>query len=177
MEYALLYTFSTIPQTLAAALGVLAAFVLYRLQSDSGTRWDDARELIGHVGNQLPPMIEGRPSLNDLLRSQRYEDFLAEVDWRTKATNAPPQPGSVAYLAYGRLQTNVAARQKILASLKVAFWVTAIVILLSVVVLCVAHEFAERSCVAIPTLFLGVLGLLICLGLYWRLVKAALWNA
>ncbi len=45
VEYALLYTFSTIPQTLAAALGVLAAFVLYRLQSDSNTLWQDAHEL------------------------------------------------------------------------------------------------------------------------------------
>lgn len=33
MENALFYTFSTIPQTLAAAIALLAAFVLYRLQS------------------------------------------------------------------------------------------------------------------------------------------------
>jgi len=33
METALFYTFSTIPQVLAAAIAMLAAFVLYRLQT------------------------------------------------------------------------------------------------------------------------------------------------
>ena len=33
MENALFYTFSTIPQVLAAAIALLAAFVLYRLQT------------------------------------------------------------------------------------------------------------------------------------------------
>jgi hypothetical protein len=35
LENAVLYTFSTIPQTLGAAFAVLAAFVLYRFQADA----------------------------------------------------------------------------------------------------------------------------------------------
>jgi hypothetical protein len=168
MEYALLYCFSTIPQTLAAALGVLAAFVLYRLQSDSEPRWNDARELIGHFGG------EQRTALDDLLTAQRYSALLAELE-RKYAGGSPPL-ASTQYQCFGRLKTSLRTERAILIALKQAFFVTAAVILLSIFVLTVAHAFWKCTVIAVPVLFAGWASVALCLWLYWRLVRAALWG-
>jgi hypothetical protein len=52
VEYALLYTFSTIPQTLAAALGVLAAFV----------QWQDAYTLVSQFRSARVRLYAVRPN-------------------------------------------------------------------------------------------------------------------
>lgn len=50
MQNALLYTFSTIAQTLAGAIALLGAFVLYRLQS-----WDELIDILkGRLWSALP---------------------------------------------------------------------------------------------------------------------------
>jgi hypothetical protein len=94
VEYALLYTFSTTPQTLAAALGVLAAFVLYRLQPHGNTRWQDATELINQFGVADWAHAAPETTLGDLLGAQQYEKLLEELEHRY-ALHQPPQPGEI----------------------------------------------------------------------------------
>lgn len=175
MEYALLYTFSTIPQTLAAALGVLAAFVLYRLQSDSNTLWQDAHELVNQFGAGQWAAAAPELTLGDLMGEQRYEMLLAELK-RSYAEHEPPAAGTVRYLTYARLKVNLKARREILAALKLAFWATAAVILLSVPMLSFAHILSNCTALASATLALGAVSVAGCLWLYWRLISAALWN-
>jgi hypothetical protein len=178
VEYALLYTFSTIPQTLAAALGVLAAFVLYRLQSDSQTLWDDAHALINQFGPHEPTRIyQADRTLGELLGSQQYEKLLAEFEdrWQTPRHALPET--SMHRVIYRKLKANLEARRRILATLKVAFWVTAAIIVASLVLLCVANRVSQDVDVARGVLFAGVASTALCLWLYWRLVRAALWKS
>jgi hypothetical protein len=175
VEYALLYTFSTIPQTLAAALGVLAAFVLYRLQSDSATLWQDAQELVNQFGAAQWAAAAPEVTLGDLMGDQKYEMLLAELK-RAYAERDAPAAGTTRYLAYVRFKSNLAARRRILSALKVAFWATAAVILLSVILLCTAHAFYDCTDMARAALVLGFASVSACLWLYWLLIRAALWN-
>jgi len=176
VEYALLYTFSTIPQTLAAALGVLAAFVLYRLQSDSSTQWQDAYTLVSQFGGDVPTqLIKPQTNLGTLLGTQRFESLLRELEPRYEK-GGWPATGSSQYLAYLRLKASIAPRRKILTALKWAFWATAAVILLSVLVLCIAHTFSQCTWLGGVVLAIGVCSLAWCLWLYYGLIRAALWN-
>ncbi len=68
---AVLYVFSTIPQTLGGAFGILAAFVLYRFQSDMATRERNAQTLV-----ELLPG-EHKPTAWRYLADNRYEEFLS----------------------------------------------------------------------------------------------------
>lgn len=178
LDYALLYTFSTIPQTLAAAFGVLAAFVLYRLQSDSHRMWEDAQAITQAFGGFAESEFRAR-----LLGEQRYDELLAHCN----ELLAGPLPegwgqgsmpkGSAQELAYVRFSTNVASRQAINDALRRAFLVTGITIAGSVVVLTIAHKIIYLPvCLVYVLMFLGVAALLWCLRLYWRLVRAALWG-
>jgi hypothetical protein len=176
MEYALLYTFSTIPQTLASALGVLAAFVLFRLQSIHQTLWDDARELVNPFGaNQW---IAGDVNLTfaDLMGTQKYDSLLAELK-RRYATGQPPPPGSAQELSYKRFTANLLSRYQIRNALRVAFIATAVVIVGSVFELALAQVIIRiPHCVGYLLLALGLAALALCLRLYWLVVQAALWT-
>ena len=166
MENGLLYTLSTIPQTVAAAFGVLAAFILYRLQSDGSTMWEDARTLVSSFRNQ------NRNRLNDLLGSQQYGVLLGEAEaLYANVANRPPI-GSAQDLAYKRLNGSLAARRKIVGALRGAFLVTAAVITLCVVEIPLAHRM--DSWIALAVLLFSILGLALCLWLYWLLIRAAL---
>lgn len=176
MQYALLYTFSTIPQTLAAALGVLAAFVLYRLQSDSKTQWEDAREQLtgGTDGNAPTRLVQPPTTLNGLLGEQRFDELLAELGRIYE--DQTPSRGSIKDLTYARLKASVKARNSILRALKVAFWWTAAVILTSVIVLCCTQVFWCYTVISSLVLAIGVASVARCLTLYYRLIRAALWG-
>ncbi len=115
-------------------------------------------------------------TLGDLMGEQKYDMLLAELQ-RSYAEHEPPAPGSGQYLAYARFRANLTARRRILAALKVAFWATAAVILLSVLLLCFAHMFYDCTRLARVMLAVGVASVAGCLWLYWRLISAALWNS
>jgi hypothetical protein len=174
METVLLYTFSTIPQTVAAALGILAVFVLYRLEADSETRWHDAHSLLGQFGGAEPTRItQPETTFSDLLGRQEYKQFVAELKARYAATGYP-EPGSERHLAWGRLKSSLAARDHIVAALKKAFFYTSGAILASLGMLIVAPVAAAFPFGALVVLFLAWLLVAYCLTLYWLVIRAAL---
>jgi len=157
---------------------VLAAFVLYRLQSDSASLRQDAQTLIGAVDNTQPTQSADPPAtLSKLLGSERYKELLTELEYIYQRDQARfPPSGSGQEHAYLRLKANIESRDKILAALRTAFWLTAPVILGSVLVLCCAHTLSQYTPVTGFVLFLGAASLLVCLWLYWRLITAALFD-
>ncbi len=86
MENALFYTFSTIAQTLAAAIALLGAFALYRLQSIGGLLHDLA---VSAVQPYLP---------NDEAQKLLGEERFAELDEYLRNTPpARPQEANAPY--------------------------------------------------------------------------------
>jgi hypothetical protein len=173
VEYALLYTFSTIPQTIAAALGVLAAFVLYRLQSGSTTQWDDAQQLLNDFGAHTKTDSMPETTLGQLLGAQDYPRLAMEFEVRFNDPGVPYR-GLTKELALARLKASVAARDRIVTALTRAFWVTASVILASVVILALAHTIWTHPVTSWTVLLLGFVMLFFCLRLYWLVICAAL---
>src|SRR5437763_1132352 len=71
METALYYTFSTIAQTLAAAIALLAAFLLYRLQTIAHAIDQHVNKLVQFFGGQE------RLDLDELDAQGKHDEFLA----------------------------------------------------------------------------------------------------
>jgi hypothetical protein len=175
METVLFYTFSTIPQTVATALGVLAVFVLYRLQADSETRWHDSRTLLEQfVGVDGTCVTQPGATLSDLLGRQEYKRFVTELGDHYAAGAGNPPPGSVRHLAWGRLKASIAARDQIIAALNKAFLFTSITILYSLGMLIVAQTAGAFPLGALLSLLLGIGCVAYCLSLYWIVIRAAL---
>lgn len=93
------------------------------------------------LDNNQPTRFANPPStLSKLFGSERYKELFGEL--KDVYENAAPA-GSTKEHAYLRLKANVESRDRILAALKIAFWVTAPVILGSVLVLCCAHTLSQ----------------------------------
>ena len=163
MEYAVLYTFSTIPQTLGAAFAVLAAFVIYRFQDDPA---------VTSAIDELLQMFTGpdQSRLSQALRDDGLKRLLAEMDQlfdTNKATQ--PTPGHQHnVLTWLRV---IADQPDIKGPLKRAFIWTAAVIVVSVIALCFEKPLAACTACAVAALCLGVAGLARCMWLYWKLIE------
>ena len=161
---ALFYTFSTIPQTIAGAMALLAAFVLYRYQT-----------IYSHV-NEVATGILARHGLHD----------------RTNAAIDVIKSSFIYYCKMkGGVEANYPHKQlwfdqeiKIIGKiydykksldgfLKTAFIATVVTILYSVVVLMIGEVVCDLFCLVLIDL-VGFSLLLWCLFVYWSLIKAAL---
>ena len=162
MENALLYTFSTIPQTLGAAFAVLAAFVLYRFQAGSAALSELTRQAI----EQLP----GEPTREKayaMLSEGKQSEFLQLV----KSLKPPPTPGWQTVVLRNFLDAAEALKNA-QEALRTAFLFTSGLILYSVITLCLDPQIARLpDTVAEMLLSLGALGVLVCLILYWGLLN------
>jgi hypothetical protein len=175
MENALLYTFSTIPQTIGAAFGVLAAFVVYRFQADKGVLAGDLTELIELLDTNSPKPGTGinsaRQNAYVLLSNGKDEEFLQLVE----RSGIPPE-NSRASLAYRRFASTVRSRPAVNRALFIGFLATSVLILYSLLVLWFEPRIEARTmnCFIDVVLGLGVGGTAICLVLYWRLIRLLL---
>lgn len=73
MSNALYYTFSTIAQTLAGAMALLAAFLLYRLQTLNQGMYEDAER----ISVALAPY---HTRAHDMLRARQYTNLLQAAE-------------------------------------------------------------------------------------------------
>jgi len=160
MDTALYYTLSTIAQTLAGALAVLVAVVVFRLAAldktlDAGR--DVLRGLPGIPYEETWPVLRDRgyPALEALLASPPFNVHIGSTGGR-ECANAHD-----AYKTWGRITWRLAA----------ALVATAITIALCFVALPYTPSVASsgNACrVLIPAVALGI----ICLGLYGWLIAA-----
>lgn len=152
MDTVLYYTFSTIAQALAAAMAILAAFAMYRLQG------------IDEESRAAAVLIEGLTGGGDYLRRHsylsRWRDCLEAAGDRIEITTGGSKDAAIA-LRNQLLQLRLAA-----AALRHALWpalgATAVVMMGSVVVLTYVPAIC-RAGGAGRALCSGVVGFAACL--------------
>lgn len=86
MENALYYTFSTIAQTLAGAIALLAAFALYRLQSLDNIIEEKCSFVFNSLRNESQEEKELIEKLNQILLKKNYTEFITRVREQDPAT-------------------------------------------------------------------------------------------
>ena len=163
METALYYTFSTIAQTLAAAIALLAAFLLYRLQSLNSAVEHCMLMIVQHYGGP------DRMQLDELSAQGKHPEFLAYH----KANPAPS--GDIHTLTpRQRLETLLAHRDSVFRAFYLSLWLTVGLLAASVAVLVFTPALRSNAKCAEIIFAIGGIWFLGCLGSYAFLVKKTL---
>ena len=165
LETALYYTFSTIAQALAAAMGLLAAFTMYRLKGldDEGRKLAELVELNTNGGTGLRPYY---------YRSD-WLGLLASGELQRRREQATPQlVAEIIDPLLTRIRRIHKASQEIRCPLWSSLGMTATVMALSIGVLSLVPRIVIGS-LAGSVLSVGVLATVLCLVAYsWLLVEA-----
>lgn len=163
MENALFYTFSTIAQTLAAAIALLGAFVLYRLQSLSAEIEDAAGSAIQYY---LP-----NDEVHQLIVKKDYVALVTLLDTIQPPANEAPETVKRHIAA---LRSLVPLKIQLRFLLKVSLSLTILLIVASVVVLATTPLIAASSSIACTVFGVGVAAFIACLILYALLISKAI---
>ena len=173
MDNALFYTFSTIPQMAGAMFGILAAFVLYRFQSDANARPGDLQELWELLDNSGRPDGTHSPRQRGMvaLAEDRDADFLSLID----AAGVPPL-WSRQFQSYKRFKWTAKSRKMVRKALWAGFLATALLIVYSLLVLCFTPWIVHTRVAGFSytLLALGMFGVYLVLQLYWGLLTLML---
>jgi hypothetical protein len=178
MENALLYTLTTIAQSVAAAFGLLAAFVLFRLQSLDQGLWQDTSDLIGDYFNE-----DEKARLQTLRSQKQYGPFLealatALVRWRQyMATQGVPEvqtPWSDGDTRIGNVRWSVEASRIIKRRLWQALWPTVVTVFCTTAAIPTAHLICQSAPLSWFSLAIALAMFLVCLGMYVSLIAAAI---
>jgi|ERR1700674_4811922 len=165
MENALYYTFSTIAQALAAAIALVTAFVLYRLQGiDTALREAGFTLLQGHLNNA---------DLWNLHVRGDYEQFVALFS----ELNGPisPETNPERYAKFRLMQEECRVPAALLPPFRHALFLSAIVMGASVIFLCIAPQIANcQFWLPQLVLSLGAVGFIGCLIMYFFLIMQIL---
>lgn len=151
METALYYTFSTLAQALGATIAFLAAVALYTLNAIDAYCKASASALEAQTGGGVDIRVAA-----------------IEGDWTRVALGVRNRLPNVAYLAeeaelrLGRLDQAVRSRGRVLVSLGISIITTALVILLSIVVLAYVPQISSGGYSRL-VLSLGILATSACL--------------
>lgn len=165
MENALFYTFSTIAQTLAAAIALLGAFTLYRLQT-IGALLDDLA--LTAMQPYLPDDTARR-----LRAEENYGAFLEHLrNTQSRKTNETIDPVPTA--ALHRLGAYVQALSSLQGLLKWALGLTVVVIIAAVTILALTPQIATQPSLACVVFILGIGSFAGCLVVYSVLVVRSL---
>jgi hypothetical protein len=169
METTLYYTFSTVAQTLAGAIGLLAAFVIYYLAQLDGKLRTHLEVLYLRYPNVTETLdLEFLWTQYDIPGLLKYfgEDKLEQLsrgDGLDKAQYLGPA---------GKLYQK---RQLLVGRMRIGLWWTGATILASVATLSIAGIIAESyGALGVLLLALAVAAVGICLFLYGRIVVAAI---
>jgi hypothetical protein len=165
VENALFYTFSTIAQTLAAAIAFLGAFALYRLQTIGVTLQDLSTSVI------QPYLPDDKAA--KLSTHERYGELNAYIQ------SVIPKNNGGTLNAYQVAQREAFAKyvessQSVRFLLKVALAATVTVIVASVVVLAFTPAIASRPSATYSVFAVGLVALVGCLALHAYFVVKAL---
>ena len=146
------YTFSTIAQTLAGAIALLGAFVLFRLQSLNAEIDDLAQRL------SLPLQSVIGEEADILYRKGKFRELLNRFTGITI-----PQGTYNAELERERLPPLLDSRDFFLLRFKVAFYLTLSLIMFAVIVLTIAEQLAASAWYARIAFGIGLTWLGACL--------------
>jgi hypothetical protein len=172
MENTLYYTFSTIAQTLAGAIALLGAFILYRLQKlNNGL--DDHAKFIRKQYSEEEDLI----FLNSFIVKGEYKKFLKYS--RAKPIAAASNPGNDAGQSYlidvqAKMQELLVLRKSLIRSFTLSLLLTVSLIATSVVALAVTPSLNARSNLRSGSLVLGIVWFLACLISYVSLLRKSL---
>ena len=165
---ALFYTFSTIAQTLAGAIALLGAFVLYRLQS-LRTQIDEDSERISSVYGSSGHDVATVDAVRSLHRQGKYREVL---EFRSRA----PIPGTVyqAEAEQMRLGLNLQRQKALLRTFVASLGLTIGLIAASVGALAATPGIIERSCGPTVVFSVGIAWFVGCIVSYAVLIQQAL---
>ena len=158
---ALYYTFSTIAQTLAGAIALLAAFVLYRLQTFK-------QELVRDGNRVAIPLEQLEPRAHEMVELGKYQELL---DAASKAAY-PPGDGQ-AKNERARLEASVQTHKALVGEFRFALYLTAVTIAYSVAALVFAPLVLSHAPVAKVTLGLGFLAFAWCVVKYVMILRSS----
>jgi len=165
MENALFYTFSTIAQTLAAAIALLGAFALYRIQTIGSSLHD-----LGVTAMQ--PYLPD-DTARKLSAEEKYVDLLEYL--RNTQPRNPREANDPYQVATRRtLGTHVKTLSSLHRLLKWALAVTVVVIVSSVIILAVTPAIAAKPGVTVAVFTVGIGSFAGCLVVYAVLVMRSL---
>ena len=162
---AFFYTLSTIAQALAAAIALLSAFVLYRLQVLRTEIDEDSQQIAGLYGGQIDSMASS-DAIRALHRQTKYAGVLDFV-----TTHPIPAGVYKAEVERARLAANLRYQTKLLLTFGIALGQTVLLIAASVSALAAAAG-VELWLVSILRFAVG--WFVICLINYAYLAKLAL---
>jgi hypothetical protein len=177
MENGLLYLFTTIAQCLAGAIALLAAFALYRMQS-LAKEMAGLCQLLGIPFNRLSLNREDPTKLEQLRTQGRFGEFITKrqqlvMAWNQSQPNPYPDDES-SRSQMARVLEGIEEHAAIQKALRLALIVTGIVMTGSVAATPIAHVIKCYPCIAWGLVCFGIAGFVLCLGLYWRLIRVAL---
>lgn len=168
METTLYYTFSTIAQTLAGAIALLGAFILYRLQKlNSGL--DDHAKFIRKQYTEEEDLV----FLNSFIVKGEYKKFLKY------SHNNPLTAGIDEELSYvadvqTKMQELLTLRKALIRSFSVSLLLTVSLIAASVIALAVTPSLNSKSNLRSGSLSLAIVWFLACLISYVSLLRKSL---
>ena len=166
MENALFYTFSTIAQTLAGAIALLGAFVLYRLQS-LGAELEDAA--LTAIQPYLP-----NDEISRLRGENNYDDLVTLLNTVAPSANKLAEVNNTYVLSKRRaLPSLLQLRRQLHRLMKISLALTIVLIAASVVVLSTTPLIATSTNVAYSVFVVGILLFVVCLVLYVLLILKA----
>jgi hypothetical protein len=159
---ALFYTFSTIAQTLAAAIALLAAFLLYRLQV-----------LVSEIDDNFDRICRPLEFLQGYkVRNMNYaHDYYAVLKLADETQF--PKDSFTAEDERTRLPILLNKKKSILNSFWFALYLTAGLIIFSIFVLIVTPQIANSSCLLWFVFVLGFLWFASCITSYLVFLKKA----
>lgn len=187
MEATLYYTFSTIAQTLAGAIALLGAFILYRLQKLNNGLDDHAKFIRKQYSEE-----EDLVFLNSFIVKGEYKKFLKYTRANPIVASEPsgaarPDPsaaeGSAAstddgqsYLidVQAKMKELLALRKSLIRSFTVSLLLTVSLIAASVIALAVTPSLNARSDFRQGSLLLAIVWFLACLISYVSLLRKSL---
>ncbi len=167
MDTTLYYTFSTIAQTLAGAIGLLGAFVLFRLQALER----DLEDVSITVLNCYVPSPD-RDAVTQLHHSHRYREMLAFTS-QHEFTDASAKTPFIAYRC-AQLPLLVKQGEDVHRWLRASLGLTVSLIAAAVAALALTPVLGEPQAVAVAVLAIGWTWLVSCLLAYAKLLQVTL---
>jgi hypothetical protein len=179
MQNALLYTFSTIAQSLGGAFALIAAFVLYRFESLDKVVSQNASQLrailSSHQENNMQwfDTLLAQWSLAELM--SEVATALTRVDARVAQGIVNPLHGAETEYV-DRFRDGVQIHEGLKKLFRGAAFTTAAVMSLSLTSIPFAPYVFEWTCPSVLMLSVGIGGFLACLYLYWKVIETAIYR-
>jgi hypothetical protein len=168
VESTIYYTFSTISQTLAGALGLLGAFVILRMSALNRLIEDKMDLLLKGPGEGYVDLMAARADGN----SERFFKVIT-------AMCEPGQPldrrvSAVTRITLDQGRAMLGRKAKLLQDVRFIMVATAVCIVASMSALALTVPIASVPWLTFELLFFGVMSAAVCLGLQVRLMLEAL---